>query len=184
MIRWFHPIFQVRTWCKSLTVGHWGVSWEGMKPKTKDISLDFKKKIIEAYKVGEGNTKLYKHFPVSTAGVRSKIQKFKDSHTVQSKPGWGRKRKISKTLETKLVKDVSKDLRTWFGHISNHCLQKHIHYSSAQELIASLQTKKNSARESIFEPDLKPAKLTHTWRLGSGAQIVLILLLFVFLCNI
>ena len=80
--------------------------------KSKEISLDLRKRIIDAHKAGEGYTKLSKHFQVSRTGVRSIIQKFKDSHTVQNKPGRGRKRKISKTLERKLVRDVSKDPRT------------------------------------------------------------------------
>lgn len=69
-------------------------------------------KITNAHKAGEGYSKLFKHFQVSRTGVRSITQKFKDNHTVQNKPGRGKKRKISNTLERKPVRDVSKDPRT------------------------------------------------------------------------
>ena len=83
-------------------------------PTTKEISLDLRKRIVDAHKAGEGYTKLSQRFQVSRTGVRSIIKEFKESHTVQDKPGRGRKRKISKTLarERKLVRDVSKDPRT------------------------------------------------------------------------
>lgn len=79
-------------------------------PKQKN--LDFRKRIFDAYKAGEGCTKSSQHFQVSRSGVRSIIKKLKESHTVQNKSGRGRKRKISKTLERKLVRDVSKHPRT------------------------------------------------------------------------
>lgn len=60
----------------------------------------------------EGYTKLSQHFQVSRTGVRGIIKKFKESHTVQNKPGPRRKQKISKTLERKLVRNMSKDPRT------------------------------------------------------------------------
>ena len=49
---------------------------------------------------------------MSRRGVRSIIKKFMDINTVQNKSGRGRKRKISKSLERKLVRDVTKDPRT------------------------------------------------------------------------
>lgn len=53
-------------------------------------------------------------FQVSRSGVRGIIQIFKDSNTVQNKPGRGRKRTLSVRLERKLVspKALSKDLAT------------------------------------------------------------------------
>lgn len=51
-------------------------------------------------------------FQVSRTVVRSVIKKFKKSDTVQNKPGRGTKKKISKSLERKLMRDVSKDPRT------------------------------------------------------------------------
>lgn len=71
-----------------------------------------RKRIVDAYKAGEGSTKLSQRFQVSRSGVRSIIKKFKESRTVQNKSGRGRKPKISKTLERKLVRDVCKETRT------------------------------------------------------------------------
>ncbi len=48
-------------------------------------------------------------FQVSWIGVRSIIKKFEETHTVENR---GRNRKISKTLERKLVKKVSKEPST------------------------------------------------------------------------
>ena len=87
-----------------------GGTWESIMPKPKEISVDLRKRIVDAHKAGEGYTKLSQRFQVSRTGVRSIIKKLKESHTVQT--GRGRKRKFSKTLERKLVRDVSKDPRT------------------------------------------------------------------------
>lgn len=81
-------------------------------PKLKEISLDLRKRIVNAHKAGEGYTSISKRFQVSRTGVRGIIQKFKETNTVQNKTGRGRKRIISKTLERKLARDVSKDPRT------------------------------------------------------------------------
>ena len=78
-------------------------------PKTNEFSSDLKKRIVDAHKAGEGYTKISQRFQVSRSGVRSIIKKFKESHRVQNKSGRGGKRKISKTLERKRVRDVSKD---------------------------------------------------------------------------
>lgn len=48
-------------------------------PKAKEISLDLRKRIVDAHNAGEGYTKLSKHFQVSRTGVRSIIKKFKES---------------------------------------------------------------------------------------------------------
>lgn len=74
-------------------------------PKTKGISFDLRKGIVNAHRGGDGYTKFSLHFQVSSTGVRSIIRKFKDSHTVKKKPGKRKKLKISKTLERKLVRD-------------------------------------------------------------------------------
>ena len=49
---------------------------------------------------------------MSRTGVRSIIKKFKVNHTLQNKTDKGRKRNISKSLERKLARNVSKELRT------------------------------------------------------------------------
>ena len=87
--------------------------------KVKEISLGLRKRIVDAYNAGEGYTKLSKRFQVSRTGVRCIVKKFKENHTVQNKTGRGRKAKISKALERKLVRDVSKDPRTTAKTIVN-----------------------------------------------------------------
>lgn len=78
-------------------------------PKTKDISLDSRKRVVDTHKAENRYIKLSQCFQVSRTEIRCiKIK----SHIVQNTPGRGRKYKISKTLERKLVRNVSKDPRT------------------------------------------------------------------------
>lgn len=56
-------------------------------PKTKEISLDLRKRIVDALKAGAGYTKFSQNFQVSRTG--EKYHQFKDSHTVPNKPGRG-----------------------------------------------------------------------------------------------
>ena len=80
--------------------------------RAKEFSLDLRKRIVNTHCKGEGYTNLSKHFQVSRTAVRGIIKKFKESSVIQSLSGRGRKAKISKTLERKLVCDVSKNPRT------------------------------------------------------------------------
>ena len=66
-------------------------------PKTKEISLELTKKIVEAYDKGEGYTAISQHFTESRTAVRCIIAKYKETNSVRNKPGRGRKRKISRT---------------------------------------------------------------------------------------
>uniref|UniRef100_A0A3B4U8C2 Tc1-like transposase DDE domain-containing protein n=1 Tax=Seriola dumerili TaxID=41447 RepID=A0A3B4U8C2_SERDU len=81
-------------------------------PMPKEISLEIRKKIVEAHDKGEGYTAISKHFTVSRTAVRCIIAKYKETNYVRNKPGRGRKYKIPKTLERKIVKDVSKNPRS------------------------------------------------------------------------
>lgn len=98
--------------------------------KTKEISLDLRKRIVEAHKEGEGYTCLSKRFQVSRSAVRSIIKKFNEIHTVENMTGRGRKRKISKTLERKLVREVSKDPRTTAKTLVNDLAKSGINVSA------------------------------------------------------
>lgn len=60
-------------------------------PKTKEVSLDLRKRIAYAHKAGVGCTKLSQDFQMSRTGVGSIIKKFKEGPTVQNKPGRGKK---------------------------------------------------------------------------------------------
>lgn len=80
--------------------------------KAKELSLDLRKRIVNAYGKGEGYKTLSNRFQVSRTAVRGIIKKFKERGIIQNLAGRGRKPKISKTLERKLVRDVSKDPTT------------------------------------------------------------------------
>lgn len=81
-------------------------------PKTKEISLELRQKIVEAHDKGQGYTTISKRFTVSRTAVRCIIAKYKETNSVKNKPGRGRKCKITRTLERKIVRDVRKEPRT------------------------------------------------------------------------
>ena len=81
-------------------------------PKTKEINLELRKKIVEGHEKGEGYTAISKHFTVSRTSVRCIIAKYKGTNSVKNKPGRGCKHKISRNLDRKIVRDVSKNPRT------------------------------------------------------------------------
>uniref|UniRef100_A0A3Q3VXL4 Sleeping Beauty transposase HTH domain-containing protein n=1 Tax=Mola mola TaxID=94237 RepID=A0A3Q3VXL4_MOLML len=81
-------------------------------PKTKEINLELRKKIVEAYNKGEAYTAIYKSFTVSTTAVLCNIAKYKETNTTRNKPGRGGQHKISRTLEGKIVRDVTIDVAT------------------------------------------------------------------------
>ena len=76
-------------------------------PKTKEISLELRKKIVEAHENGQGHTAISQHFTESRTAVHCIIAKYKETNSVRNKPGRGHKCKISRTLERKIVRDVS-----------------------------------------------------------------------------
>ncbi|GAA6106518.1 histone H2A.Z-specific chaperone CHZ1-like [Tachysurus ichikawai] len=67
---------------------------------------------MEAHDKGEGYTAISKRFTVSRTAVRCIIAKYKETNSVRNKPVRGRKHKISRTLERKIVRVVSKMPRT------------------------------------------------------------------------
>lgn len=79
--------------------------------KTKEISIDLRRKVVNAHKAGEGYTSISKRFQVSRTAVRGIIKKSEENNTVLNLPGRGRKQKISRKLERKLVREVNKDPR-------------------------------------------------------------------------
>ncbi|KAI4795776.1 hypothetical protein KUCAC02_029659 [Chaenocephalus aceratus] len=77
-------------------------------PKAKEVSLELREKTVEAHDKGA----ISKRFTVSRTAVRCIIAKYKETNSVRNKPRRGRKRKISRTLERKIVRDVSKNPQT------------------------------------------------------------------------
>lgn len=72
----------------------------------KDLSIPTnQEKDIKAY----SPIQLSQCFQVSRTRVRSNIKKFKEGLTVKNKPGRVRKQTTSKTLERKLMGDVSEE---------------------------------------------------------------------------
>lgn len=75
--------------------------------KSKELSLDLRTKLVEAYKSGEGYKTISKRFNVPRSTVRSIIVKEKVHDSVSNRKGRGRKAKISPRLERQVVRDIS-----------------------------------------------------------------------------
>lgn len=58
----------------------WAVTRESISPKTKEIRLDLRNRIVDAHKAGDRHTKLSERFQVSRTGVKSIVKKFKDEY--------------------------------------------------------------------------------------------------------
>ena len=56
-------------------------------PKLKEISLDLRKRIVDAHKAGEGYKKLAKQFNVSKNGVINIVKKFEATRMLINKHG-------------------------------------------------------------------------------------------------
>lgn len=63
--------------------------------KTKEISLNLRKRIVDSENTGEGYGKLSKHFQGSRTEVRSIIKMFKERDTLQKKSNSIRNQNIS-----------------------------------------------------------------------------------------
>lgn len=81
----------------------------GEKQFNKEISLDLRKRIVDAHHEGKGYTASSKHFTVTKTAVWCIIAKHQGRKSVANKPGCGQKLKILKTLERKIIRDVNKD---------------------------------------------------------------------------
>ena len=68
-----------------------------MLPENEEISLELRKKIVDANLKGEGYPAISKRFTVSRTAVHYIIAKHKETNSVRIKPGCGQKCKISKT---------------------------------------------------------------------------------------
>ncbi len=79
--------------------------------KTKELSLDLRKRIVAQRDLGKGYKAISKSLQVPVGTVRNVLKKFKEHHTVANRKGRGRKPKISPKLEHKLLRDVQQNLR-------------------------------------------------------------------------
>uniref|UniRef100_A0A8D0A2J4 Transposase Tc1-like domain-containing protein n=1 Tax=Sander lucioperca TaxID=283035 RepID=A0A8D0A2J4_SANLU len=76
-----------------------------------EISLEFRKKIVEAYDKGEGYKKIAKRFQMPISSVRNVIKKWQSSGTVEVKARSERPRKISDRTARRIVRKASQNPR-------------------------------------------------------------------------
>ena len=128
-------------------------------PNRKELSLDLRKQIVEAYKAGEGYKKVAKRFNVSKSGVQRIVKKFEKTETLVNKSGRGRKRKISKILERKLVREASKNPRVTADTLVNDAATSGVNVSK-KTVTRALQQNGLQAYRPRKTPFLKKRHLT------------------------
>lgn len=87
--------------------------------KSKELSTDLKKRIIELNKSGKSLAAISKQLQVPRATVQTIVCKYKVHGTVVSLPRSGRKRKLSPASERKLVRMVKSQPRTTKKQVCN-----------------------------------------------------------------
>uniref|UniRef100_A0AAQ4PBH1 Sleeping Beauty transposase HTH domain-containing protein n=1 Tax=Gasterosteus aculeatus aculeatus TaxID=481459 RepID=A0AAQ4PBH1_GASAC len=80
--------------------------------KSKELSMDLKKRIIDLNKSGKSLGAISKQLHVPRATVQTIVCEYKVHGTVLSLPRSGRKRKLSPAAERKLVRRVKSQPRT------------------------------------------------------------------------
>uniref|UniRef100_A0A8C4RGC3 Transposase n=1 Tax=Erpetoichthys calabaricus TaxID=27687 RepID=A0A8C4RGC3_ERPCA len=87
------------------------------RKKSRELSEDLRTKIVEKYQQSQGYKSISRdlHVPLST--VRNIIKKFTTHSTVANLPGRGRKRKIDKRLQRRIVQMVDKQPQSTSKHI-------------------------------------------------------------------
>ncbi|CAJ0924619.1 unnamed protein product [Ranitomeya imitator] len=79
--------------------------------KTKELSEDLRNLIVRKHEQSQGYKSISKDLNVSVSTVRSVIKKFKAHGTVANLPRCGRKRKIDKRFQRKIVRMLDKEPR-------------------------------------------------------------------------
>ncbi|CAJ0938146.1 unnamed protein product [Ranitomeya imitator] len=79
--------------------------------KTKELSEDLRNQIVRKHEQSQGYKSISKDLNVPVSTVRSVIKKFKAHGTVANLPRCGRKRKIDKRFQRKIVRRVYKEPR-------------------------------------------------------------------------
>ena len=67
--------------------------------KTKEYSVDLRKRVVDSHKAGEGYDKISKKLDVPKSSVRAIIKKFAAEGHVHNKEGRCRKRSLSESTE-------------------------------------------------------------------------------------
>ncbi|CAJ0940166.1 unnamed protein product [Ranitomeya imitator] len=82
-----------------------------IRKKTKELSEDLRNQIVRKHEQSQGYKSIYKDLKVPVSTVRSVIKKFKAHGTVANLPRCGRKRKIDKRFQRKIVRMLAKEPR-------------------------------------------------------------------------
>ncbi|CAJ0925118.1 unnamed protein product [Ranitomeya imitator] len=81
------------------------------RKKTKELSEDFRNQIVRKHEQSQGYKSIAKDLNVPVSTVRSVIKKFKAHGTVANLPRCGRKRKMDKRFQHKIVQKLDKEPR-------------------------------------------------------------------------
>ncbi|XP_075714937.1 triacylglycerol hydrolase DDHD2 isoform X2 [Rhinoderma darwinii] len=95
--------------------------------KTKQLSQDVRKRVVELHKAGEGYKKISKALSLHVSTVRSIITKWKTHHTTETLPRSGRPPKLCSQVRRKLVEDVTLQPLTTLKDLQNSASKMGVH---------------------------------------------------------
>ncbi|CAJ0934893.1 unnamed protein product [Ranitomeya imitator] len=98
------------------------------RKKTKELSEDLRNQIVRKHEQSQGYKSISKDLIVPVSTVRSVIKKFKAHGTVANLPRCGRKRKIDKRFQCKIVQMLDKEPRLTSKQVQAACsprIEKH-----------------------------------------------------------
>ncbi|KAM9313300.1 uncharacterized protein PAF06_011291 [Gastrophryne carolinensis] len=115
-------------------------------PRSKEISEDVKRRVIEAHKDGNGYKKISKDLGIHRSTVRQIIYKWKTFSTVSTLPRSGRPAKIGVLAHNTILKEVAKnpgvtvkDLQATLAHDNIHVHESTIRKTVNVSLIQKMR---------------------------------------------
>lgn len=98
--------------------------------KTRELSNDLKKRLVDAYNSGIGYGTIAKQFEIPKGTVQSIINKWKEHQTTVSLPRTGRPRKLSQKSVNKLVREANKCPRITLQELRNEVMATGVQVSA------------------------------------------------------
>ena len=95
--------------------------------RSKDLSEELRKAIVDGHKGGLGYKKLARQFNIHLSTVREIIYKWRASKTVSSLPRSGRPKKLTERTKRKLVRKVTSNPAMTSKDLQEHLAESNVH---------------------------------------------------------
>ncbi|CAJ0966836.1 unnamed protein product [Ranitomeya imitator] len=127
------------------------------RKKTKELSEDLRNQIVRKHEQSQGYKSISKDLNVPVSTVHSVIKKFKAHSTVANLPRCGRKRKIDKRFQRKIVRMLDKEPRLTSNKFKLPCSPR-VACGGCHMLVFAVPRPEES--ELVFSDELKENYLT------------------------